>query len=140
MRPLRSFLLLLILLACFTGLHYVIPVSQFFPSINEFFSPDLLSSFFPENKSSDNQQYILLPDSQAPVFVPVDSISLPAEDTITVISDPLKRFTDSLRYSEGQVRIMYYGDSQIEGDRITSFLRHILREQYGGAGPGLFCP
>ena len=35
---------------------------------------------------------------------------------------------------------MYYGDSQIEGDRITSFLRHQLRKRHGGTGPGLLQP
>ena len=35
------------------------------------------------------------------------------------------------------VRIMHYGDSQIEGDRITGFLRHKLQNKFGGNGPGL---
>ena len=38
------------------------------------------------------------------------------------------------------MRIMYYGDSQIEGDRITSYLRQTLRKGHGGTGPGLFLP
>ena len=42
--------------------------------------------------------------------------------------------------SKGQVRVMYYGDSQIEGDRITSFLRQVLRKRHGGTGPGLLQP
>lgn len=37
-----------------------------------------------------------------------------------------------------KVRIMHYGDSQIEGDRITSFLRNELQARFGGSGPGLF--
>ena len=53
---------------------------------------------------------------------------------------PFQTFLDSLRYSKGQVRIIYYGDSQIEGDRITSYLRHTLRKGHGGTGPGLFLP
>ena len=32
---------------------------------------------------------------------------------------------------------MYYGDSQIEGDRMTSYLRQALRTGHGGTGPGL---
>ena len=36
-----------------------------------------------------------------------------------------------------QVRVVHYGDSQIEEDRITSTLRSHLQEQYGGIGPGL---
>ena len=35
---------------------------------------------------------------------------------------------------------MYYGDSQIEGDRVTSYLRSCLRRNHGGTGPGLFLP
>ena len=54
--------------------------------------------------------------------------------------DPMLEFLDSLKDSKGQVRIMYYGDSQIEGDRITSYLRMTLRKNSGGTGPGLFLP
>ena len=54
--------------------------------------------------------------------------------------NPLDIFLDSLRYSKGQVRVMYYGDSQIEGDRITSYLRQTLRKGHGGTGPGLLLP
>lgn len=37
-----------------------------------------------------------------------------------------------------KVRIMHYGDSQIEGDRITSYLRNELQSKFGGSGPGMF--
>ena len=36
-----------------------------------------------------------------------------------------------------QVRVVHYGDSQIEEDRITSTLRTYLQKEYGGLGPGL---
>ena len=32
---------------------------------------------------------------------------------------------------------MHYGDSQIEGDRITSFIRNKFQVKFGGSGPGL---
>ena len=35
------------------------------------------------------------------------------------------------------VRVMHYGDSQIEEDRITNNLRENLQKQYGGGGVGL---
>lgn len=35
------------------------------------------------------------------------------------------------------VRILYYGDSQIENDHITSVFRQKLQEKFGGAGRGL---
>ena len=34
-------------------------------------------------------------------------------------------------------RIMHYGDSQIELDRISSVLRETLQEQFGGSGPNM---
>lgn len=40
--------------------------------------------------------------------------------------------------SSGQlIRIMHYGDSQIEDDRITSLLRNKLQTRFGGSGAGL---
>ena len=39
--------------------------------------------------------------------------------------------------TSGKTRIMHYGDSQIEGDRITGYLRHKLQNKFGGNGPGL---
>ena len=40
----------------------------------------------------------------------------------------------------GTIRILYYGDSQIEGDRITAQLRKKLQVEFGGMGPGLISP
>lgn len=36
-----------------------------------------------------------------------------------------------------KVRIMHYGDSQIEGDRISGRLRERLQKEFGGNGAGL---
>jgi hypothetical protein len=36
------------------------------------------------------------------------------------------------------IRILHYGDSQIEGDRITSYLRNQLQTKFGGNGIGMF--
>src|SRR5690606_21081885 len=33
-------------------------------------------------------------------------------------------------------RIIHYGDSQLEGDRISAYLRNRLQTLYGGSGPG----
>ena len=39
--------------------------------------------------------------------------------------------------TKGHIRIMHYGDSQLEGDRISSYLRNKLQKKFGGSGPGL---
>lgn len=38
------------------------------------------------------------------------------------------------------VRILHYGDSQIEEDRITSFVRKKLQARFGGGGVGMLVP
>lgn len=51
----------------------------------------------------------------------------------------LHRFFDALDHANNQkVRIMHYGDSQIEADRITSYFRNQLQTKFGGYGVGLF--
>lgn len=36
-----------------------------------------------------------------------------------------------------RISILHYGDSQIEGDRITGFVRERIQNQFGGNGPGM---
>lgn len=43
----------------------------------------------------------------------------------------------SVKDTGGLVRIMHYGDSQIEGDRMTSLIRNRLQKRFGGYGVGL---
>lgn len=49
--------------------------------------------------------------------------------------DPLFRALDSARLKP--VRIIHYGDSQIEIDRISASLRECLQSRFGGYGPGM---
>lgn len=61
-------------------------------------------------------------------------------DTVTEESDLtyLDDFFESLDSARTHhVRIMHYGDSQIEEDRITSGLREHFQEQFGGGGCGM---
>lgn len=36
-----------------------------------------------------------------------------------------------------KISILHYGDSQIEGDRMTGYIRQKIQDQFGGNGPGL---
>ncbi|MEL7147836.1 MAG: hypothetical protein AAFO69_15795, partial [Bacteroidota bacterium] len=38
--------------------------------------------------------------------------------------------------SGGIVKVLHYGDSQIEGDRISAQVRNSLQKKFGGSGPG----
>jgi len=87
-----------------------------------------------------------------------DTTPKPPEDTPTRKPAPRPQLTDNpLQYPGGNpatlypffqslkdlkdqqrlIRILHYGDSQIEGDRISSYIRNQLQKEFGGAGIGL---
>lgn len=52
----------------------------------------------------------------------------------------LYRFFEKLEEARDKrkpLRIVHFGDSQIEGDRISGFVRERLQSRFGGGGPGL---
>lgn len=114
--------------------------------------------------SSDEQEYVDISDKISNTLIN-DSIlaalteteNLPAWDTVRADEDSLKSSIARLKYpgnnkkllypvfkafdraklADKPVRIMHYGDSQIEGDRISSFIRNRLQKKFGGSGVGL---
>ena len=44
---------------------------------------------------------------------------------------------DKAASEKTKIHILHYGDSQIEGDRMTSYIRQRVQNQFGGNGPGL---
>lgn len=52
-------------------------------------------------------------------------------------TDQMKHFFRALKDSrKKQIRIAHYGDSSLEGDLITSYLRNKFQQKYGGKGVG----
>lgn len=62
----------------------------------------------------------------------VRPIEFPAGDKNILISFFQK--LDNAKHK--RVRILHYGDSQIEGDRITGYLRNRFQNKFSGSGPG----
>ena len=52
--------------------------------------------------------------------------------------NPFFNSLQKLKSSGDLIRILHYGDSQIEGDRISSYIRKELQREFGGSGIGLF--
>ena len=136
MRPFRSFLLLLIFLACFTGLYYLFPGIKLFPSVNEFLPERFIENLSVSTKGINPDSLVVSGTAAS------ESTAPPAASRNLSVSQftSLHPFLDSLAKSKKQLRVMYYGDSQIEGDRVTSSLRNLLRYDHPGKGPGLFLP
>ena len=95
---------------------------------------------------ADSTQEILIGEESSPadgfsVSGPdfhIDSSSAlqyPAGDS--TILEPFFGRLDSARQKGELIRILHIGDSQIEGDRISGYLRQRLQQRFGGCGPGL---
>ncbi len=54
-------------------------------------------------------------------------------DKLYILFSKLKDLTST----RDKIHILHYGDSQIEGDRMTSYIRQRLQDQFGGNGPGM---
>jgi len=52
--------------------------------------------------------------------------------------DPVFRAMEQARSLGTTIRVVHYGDSQLEMDRISSDLRQALQERFGGLGTGMF--
>lgn len=66
-----------------------------------------------------------------------ERIALHYPDNDVRVLWPLFSKLRKARSRDHPLRIMHYGDSQLEGDRITSYVRNRLQTQFGGTGPGL---
>ena len=71
------------------------------------------------------------PETKAPKLI--TGIQMSDPDALTDFFESLKNIKDN----KSAVRVLHYGDSQIEGDRMTDYLRLKLQGQFGGSGPGL---
>lgn len=113
-------------------------MSLSFPTLQEILSPEVR----PEDKPSPEE--LILMRKQAVRDAEKDRF----EEFVS--SDPARfylpgddpGFFDALFEAFGSamekpVRIVHYGDSQIEEDRITSTVRAVLQERFGGSGQGM---
>jgi lysophospholipase L1-like esterase len=73
-----------------------------------------------------------------PIDINIDStiqkIELPKNND-TLLNNFFKKLVE-LQTQKNKIHILHYGDSQIEDDRMTSYLRYRLQRQFGGFGCG----
>ncbi|TXH23848.1 MAG: hypothetical protein E6Q99_07485 [Elusimicrobia bacterium] len=89
---------------------------------------------------------IVAADSARTISFVLDSSALPPleerirlhypNDDRTVLQPLFAALRQAAKRS-APIRVLHFGDSQIEGDRITSYLRHKFQARFGGGGPGL---
>ncbi|NPA68225.1 MAG: hypothetical protein GXO50_06410 [Chlorobi bacterium] len=99
------------------------------------------TAFIKEKKHSNldsvkvDSQYVYY----KPVPVKIDSVIRHIEFPDNTHSSLNKFFAilANIKNCKKPVRILHYGDSQIETDRITDYFRYKLQTQFGGTGPGI---
>lgn len=153
MRPYKVLLFIVCVMACLAGLCVVLPgrVSMGdkelrWPTLAEVFesteygvqSTDLISLADTIEEPVELVDTIVpvdtvVPEKPKPVVAPKVSV-----DSVTDSRMFLRAFYDALaESSEHTVRVLHYGDSQIEEDRMTQQIREALQNRYGGSGAGL---
>jgi lysophospholipase L1-like esterase len=122
--------------------------------------PDLSTYFSPAQKQkTDISKIVALADAEDEL---TDSLHMRSDSAekkqidYKEINDPAIKLITSIQYKDSSknsldnffealaavssdsksIRILHYGDSQIEGDRITDYLRQKLQGHFGGKGPG----
>ncbi|MBQ0733432.1 lipase [Aquimarina celericrescens] len=97
--------------------------------VTEIVTPLEIETIDSKNDIAEMQQIKELPD-----FSKIDTTQLVRIKYPKDNPNFAKELRDKL--SSRSCRILHYGDSQIEGDRITAYLRNRLQHMYGGSGPG----
>ena len=157
MRPYKVLIFIVCVMACLGVLCVVLPDRVVWgeqelrwPTLAEVFGEDSEHSEYseyseyPEIAEDIPEEFPVAPDSlvadttPAPAPTPQPVAPRVAVDSMTDSRVFLLPFYASLPQSVDQVvRVLHYGDSQIEEDRMTQQIRDALQSRYGGAGAGL---
>ena len=151
MRPYKVLLFIACVMACLAALCLVLPhhiaigeKEVRWPTLAEVLErEEAYPQPLPEEEESIIDPDTIVPSSDT--IVPEKSAEKPkpvipkvAVDSTTDSRQFLSSFYAALQESgERKVRVMHYGDSQIEEDRMTMQIREQLQKQYGGRGVGL---
>ena len=164
MKPIRVFLFILVVFALLFAVSYIyhetdiLPDNKYsvyiphysaaFPFLKERFLPEAapVTNDTLNSEQSDRGDTLVTNANE----IPAETEKEKAEKTLfrsieypPGMDSVLNHFFSELitiRDNKGSTRILHYGDSQIEGDRITSFIREYLQKKFGGKGPGLLLP
>ncbi len=157
MSPFRKFLFLLTVLLTLLGVAAVFPpkgivltesLTLYFPTAKEVFLPkerkqNLTAEKMIQTLNSDTGESVAAPVIEEKIEFVIDSTDatrLHYPDNNKAVLYPLFQLLDSVKQHGGSIRILHYGDSQIEEDRMTGVIRARLQQEFGGSGPGLMCP
>lgn len=141
----RILLIYLVIIGLTYGLHHYLPY-QFKPSSINFVSADAIIKT--QEDSTESFHIKSITDTTDSLGINTD-IKVAKHDTVieahflscpTLFINGLRTLQKELAKAHDNhqiIRILHFGDSQIEGDRITAYLRESFQDRFGGSGPGL---
>ncbi len=131
-----------------------------FASLNDYLEEDTVQYADISNIIKQNQDVISREVTDSLFALLLDSVSQKDYEeeleTLIIDGDSLRKLTYSLEFNgespaalfpffrklknldkqKKLVRILHYGDSQIEADRMSAFIRNKMQINFGGSGPG----
>ncbi|HEY1040578.1 MAG TPA: hypothetical protein VGF30_14290 [Bacteroidia bacterium] len=87
------------------------------------------------NDTTPNQKHGEIKDPSLKLVTPLEYVN----ENKTALHNFFNALATEINASR-PIHILHYGDSQIEGDRISDFLRLKLQAQFGGQGQGFISP
>ena len=95
-------------------------------------SIQIRDTVFIDTLTSNEKPRTVSPDFLKSRIVPIEF----NDDNISPLNSFFRSLSNGGANSE-QIRVMHFGDSQIEGDRITMFIRSAFQQKFGGNGVGV---
>ncbi|MCS6989468.1 MAG: hypothetical protein NZM06_08130 [Chloroherpetonaceae bacterium] len=157
MSPLKKFFFLLAVLVTLLCVAAIFPekgvqitdsITLRFPSARDIFLPkahkrNLAAEKVIQALRRDSLELAIEPAREEKIEFEIDTtdatrLHYPNDDKSVLY--PFFALLDSVKENGGSIRILHYGDSQIEEDRMTGVIRARLQQEFGGSGPGLMCP
>ncbi|MBC8043244.1 MAG: hypothetical protein IAF08_07345 [Rhizobacter sp.] len=154
MKPIQTLLFLLGIFALLSlivlvfpkdGLELTSDIKLIFPTFTEIFSPDEpdavdISALTADSINTGLKKNIASKPASAKADTLIDPKFLQYPSGDVSVLHPFFAQLDSIKIDKRQIRVVHYGDSQLEEDRISSFVREELQQTFGGWGPGLISP
>ena len=131
MRPYKVLLFIAVTMAVLGALYWVFPDAKWLNTghlTGSAQEPDTIAEFPVYAEETDS-----VPEEKPQQAIPTIVIDSTTDSRVF-----LQRFYASLDESHGHmIRVLHYGDSQIEEDRMTQQIREALQARFGGRGVGL---
>lgn len=148
--------ILLFLFSVFVGLFLLVMVfpkqgitiatglTLWFPTLSELLNPTeihyadidkIVSPFLSDSLSVDSIPSNTRSTDINMLRVNTRRMEFPNNDT-TLLFQLFRHFVEA-RKTNQSIHVLHYGDSQLEGDRISGYIRSKLQALFGGGGPGL---